>query len=78
MGVEVGNLVRWVISHKSYESNGDVLVGIEPIYKYGVVVKKSPISPTHIVVATCDDARWHVVDTRYDSVEVLSEGTKNG
>ena len=78
MGIQVGNLVRWIVSHKSYEAYGDVLVGLEPIYKYGVVVKKSSKSPSHIVVATCDDARWHIVDTRYDSVEVLSGETENG
>ena len=75
MALKIGNLVRWVSSHKSYESNGDILVGLEPIYKYGVVLKVSPKSPSHFIVASCDDARRHVLDTEYDAIEILSEGS---
>ena len=39
VALEVGNLIRWVVSHASYEASGDVLVGREPIYKYGIVLK---------------------------------------
>jgi len=78
VALKVGNLIKWITSHKSYEANGDVLVGLEPIYKYGVVVKRSEISPTHFVVAACDDARWYILDTRIDSIEIISGGSENG
>ena len=74
MSLKVGSLVRWVSSHRSYEANGDILVGLEPIYKYGVVLEASKKSEKHFVVAACDDMRWHVINTEFDSVEVLSEG----
>ncbi len=78
MALEVGNLIRWVVSHASYEASGDVLVGREPIYRYGIVLKISQQSPSHFVVAACDDARWHVIDTKYDQYEILSNGVNNG
>lgn len=78
MALKVGNLIRWVQSHKSYEANGDVLVGLEPIYKYGVVMEVSKKSPSQIIVASCDDAHWHIVDTQYDTYEVISDGVKDG
>jgi imidazole glycerol phosphate synthase subunit HisF len=78
VALKIGNLIRWVASHKSYEANGDVLVGLEPIYKYGIVMKISKKSSNQIVVASCEDARWHIIDTEYDSYEVLSEGAQDG
>ena len=41
MAVKKGTLIKWVSSHKSYEANGDVLVGLEPIYKYGIIMEVS-------------------------------------
>jgi hypothetical protein len=76
--LQVGHLVRWIVSHASYEASGDVLVGREPIYKYGIVLKVSPKSPSHFIVATYDDARWYVLDTEYDHYEILSDGVNNG
>tara|TARA_R100001163_G_C5063174_1_gene200403 strand:- start:279 stop:515 length:237 start_codon:yes stop_codon:yes gene_type:complete len=78
VALKIGNLIRWVASHKSYEANGDVLVGLEPIYKYGIVMKISKKSSNQIVVASCEDARWHIINTEYDSYEVLSEGAQDG
>ena len=42
---EKGTLIRWVSTHKSYEANGDVLVGLEPIYSYGIVMEVSKKDP---------------------------------
>ena len=78
VALEVGNLIRWVVSHASYEASGDVLVGREPIYKYGIVLKTSMKSPTHYIIADCADARWHVLDSKYDQYEILSEGADDG
>ena len=78
VALEVGNLVRWVVAHKTYEASGDVLVGREPIYKYGIVLKTSMKSPKHYIIADCDDARWHVLDSEYDQYEIISSGAKDG
>jgi|TARA_R110000803_G_scaffold35225_2_gene76350 hypothetical protein len=72
--VKRGALVKWITAHKSYISNGDVLVGLEPIYKYGVVLKISEKNPSYFVVVCCEDTRWHILDVGYDDFIVLSEG----
>jgi hypothetical protein len=73
MGITRGALIRWIYSHKSYEANGDVLVGLEPIYGYGIIMKVSKKDPNYIAVASCSDGRWHVVDIHHDDIQVISE-----
>jgi len=75
VALKIGNLIRWVSAHRSYEADGDILVGLEPIYKYGVVLKASAKSSTHFVVVSFDDACWHLLDLHYDDVEIISEGS---
>jgi hypothetical protein len=74
MALERGNLIKWVCAHHTYQANGDILVGLDPIYKYGIVMKVSEKSPSHFLVIDCVDARWHILDTTYDKYEILSEG----
>ena len=38
MGIKKGSLIKWVVGHKSYQSDGDVLIGLDPIYKHGIVM----------------------------------------
>ena len=73
MQITRGSLVRWVQSHKSYEANGDVLVGLEPIYCYGIIMEVSKKDPNYIAVASCSDGRWHVVNVHYDDLKIISE-----
>ena len=75
MGYKKGTLIKWIESHRSYEANGDVLVGLEPIYKCGIIMEISTKDPRYIAVASCSDGRWHVVNVHYDSIEILSEVT---
>ncbi len=74
MGLRKGSFVKWVAGHKEYEANGDVLVGISPIYKYGIVIKISAKKASYLIVASCEDGRWHLLDVHEDSIEVLSRG----
>ncbi len=74
MKLQKGYLIKWVTTHRVYESNGDVLVGIEPVYKYGVVVEVSKKDSDCIAVISCDDGRWHMLDIKYDKFEIVSEG----
>lgn len=66
--------MRWLSGHHSYEANGDVLVGVLPIYKYGIVMEVSKKNPSYFIVASCDDGRWHVLDIHQDDIEILSRG----
>ena len=75
MEYKKGTLIKWVESHRSYQANGDVLVGLEPIYKCGIIMEISKQDPKYIAVASCSDGRWHVVNIHHDSIEVLSEVT---
>ena len=72
-----GSYVRWVSSHHIYEASGDVLVGLEPIYRYGIILEVSKKKPAYFIVASCDDGRLHILDVHEDDVEILSEA-KNG
>ena len=49
-------------------------MGIEPVYKYGVVVEVSKKDSDCIAVISCDDGRWHMLDIKYDKFEIVSEG----
>jgi len=73
MGYNKGTLIKWVESHRSYESDGDVLIGLEPIYKCGIIMEVSKQDPRYLAVASCSDGRWHVINVHYDDIQVLSE-----
>jgi len=77
MDYKKGTLIKWIESHRSYEANGDVLVGLEPIYRCGIIMEVSTKDPRYIAVASCSDGRWHVVNIHHDSIEILSE-VRNG
>jgi len=66
-------LIRWVTTHKSYEANGDVLVGLDPVYSYGIVMEVSKKDPSYLAVASFADGRWHVVDVHNNDIKVISE-----
>ncbi len=74
MKLKRGNLVRWCLGHKSYQAFGDVLVGLEPIYKYGVVYKIFKSDSSRYMVIAVDDGKIHILDIKHDTYEVLSEG----
>ena len=73
MGYNKGTLIKWVESHRSYEADGDVLVGLEPVYKSGIIMKISKQDPRYMAVACCSDGRWHVVNVHHDDIKIISE-----
>ena len=75
MDIATGTLIKWQSSHRAYEANGYVLVGLDPIYKYGIIMKVSQQDPSYLAVASCDDGRWHIVNVHEDDYEILSEVT---
>ena len=74
MGLQKGAFIKWISGHHEYEANGDVLVGIRPIYRYGIVIEVSAKKESYFIVASCDDGRWHLLDVHQDTVEILSKG----
>ena len=74
MGIKKGTLIKWVVGHKSYQSDGDVLIGLQPIYKYGIIMEISYKNTDYLAVASLQDGSWHVVDIEQDEILILSEG----
>ena len=74
MGIKKGTLIKWAVGHESYQSSGDVLIGLDPIYKYGIIMEVSYRDTDYLAVASFEDGSWHVVDLESDEVIILSEG----
>jgi len=77
-----GDLIRWVVDHNIYEASGDVLRGVSPNYRYGIVMEVSTID-TDAVMVFCYDCKkkkessWMILDMTHDKLEILS-GESNG
>ena len=73
-----GQLVRWVVDYGGFQADEDrVIKGIEPIYKYGIVMLVSQVNTAAIVVHSCGfetDFRLIILDGAEDDIEVLSKG----
>jgi hypothetical protein len=82
MALKRGDLVRWVIDHEVYESSGDVLVGISPNYRHGIIMEVS-VKDANAVMVYCYDCKkrlegsWMILNLMQDDFEVLS-GTTDG
>jgi hypothetical protein len=77
-----GDLIRWIEDHDIYEASGDVLRGISPNYKHGIIMEVS-VKDTAAVIVYCYDCKrkregsWMILNMERDQLEVLS-GTSNG
>lgn len=82
MGLKRGDLVRWVTDHEIYEASGDVLTGIKPNYRHGIVMEVSAVD-NNAVMLYCYDCRkkregsWMILNLIHDEFEVLS-GASDG
>ncbi len=70
-----GDLIRWVIGHDTYKSDGDTLYGTDPIYNHGIIMEVSDVDPACIIVHS-RDAEWAprlvILNNTIDEIEVLS------
>jgi hypothetical protein len=72
-----GDLIRWVVDHDVYEASDDVLRGISPNYRHGIIMEVST-KDTDAVMVFCYDCRkkregnWMILDAGLDRLEVLS------
>ena len=82
MELKRGDLVRWIIEHQIYEASGDVLRGIKPTYRHGIVVEVS-VKDNSAAMLYCYDCKkkkesnWMVLNAEHDEFEILS-GTPSG
>ena len=74
--------MRWVIDHEIYESSGDVLVGVCPNYRYGIIMEVSHKDANAVMVYCYDckkrkESNWMILDLIHDELEVLN-GVSDG
>ncbi len=72
-----GDLVRWVTGHNTFAAHPDRLEGVDPIYKYGIVMQVSDKDPNAIIVHSYDavnDYRLIILDGADEEIEILSSG----
>ena len=75
MTLKRGDLVRWVTDHKMYQSNGDVLIGLDPNYMYGIIMEVSKVDPNAVIVFSYEKGgKWEILNLIHDDFEVLSGG----
>ena len=75
MTLKRGDLVRWVTDHKMYQSNGDVLIGLDPNYMYGIIMEVSKVDPNAVIVFSYKKGgKWEILNLIHDDFEVLSGG----
>jgi len=72
-----GDLVRWIVDHSIYEASGDVLVGVSPNYRHGLIMEVSTIDPTSIMVYCYDckkkrEGNWVILRAGEDKFEIIS------
>ena len=78
MDLRRGDLVRWIIDHDIYEADGEVLRGVSPNYKYGIIMEVSSVDPNAVIIFSYEDGDWTILNLIHDDFEVLSEGAENG
>ena len=80
MALKRGDLVRWVIDHEIYEASGDVLIGIKPNYRHGIIMEVSTKDKNAVMIYCYDcnkEGNWMILNLIHDEFEILS-GTSNG
>ena len=70
-----GDLIRWIVGHETYHSDGDLLSGSDPIFNHGIIMEVSATDPSCIVVHS-EDAQWAprlvILNNTIDEIEILS------
>lgn len=70
-----GDLIRWVVGHDTYQSDGDTLYGTDPIYNHGIIMEVSNVDPGCIIVHSRDTKmapRLVILNSELDQIEILS------
>ena len=79
MGFKRGDLIKWVSHHNVFEASSTDVRGIDPVYRFGIVLEVSS-SKTSAIIAHCFDCKNStlvILDAEFDYVELISEN-RNG
>jgi hypothetical protein len=71
----IGDLVRWVAGHNTYESDGNTLKGKDEIYHHGIILEVSIVDPKCIIVHSRDvqfAPRLVILNSDVDEIQLLS------
>lgn len=80
MELKQGDLIRWIVDHSIYEASGDVLTGVSPNYRHGIIMEVS-MKDSEAVMVFCYDCKkkkessWMILDVTHDNLEILSDAT---
>jgi len=75
MALKRGDLVRWIIDHDVYEADDNVLRGISPNYRHGIIMEVSKKDENAVIVCCYDcgqEAGWLILNLIHDKFEILS------
>ncbi len=75
MKLKRGDLVRWIVDHDVYESDGGTLRGVSPNYRHGIIMEVSKKDGNAVIVCCYDcnkEAGWLILNLIHDEFEVLS------
>jgi len=70
-----------VVDHAIYECSGDVLRGVKPNYRHGIIMEVS-VKDTNAVMVFCYDCKkkkegsWMILNMVQDDFEVLSGASR--
>tara|TARA_Y100001937_G_scaffold27332_1_gene39244 strand:- start:1770 stop:2027 length:258 start_codon:yes stop_codon:yes gene_type:complete len=70
-----GDLIRWIVGHNTYKSDGELLYGDDPIYHHGIIMEVSDVDPACIIVHSRDThfaPRLVILNSDLDEIEILS------
>ena len=70
-----GDLIRWIVGHETFQSDGDTLYGTDPIYNHGIIMEVSDVDPACIIVHSRDvhmAPRLVILNNTVDEIQVLS------
>jgi hypothetical protein len=72
-----GDLIRWITDHEIYEASGDVLRGVSPNYRHGIIMEVSVKDSTAVMVFCYDckkrrEGNWMILNVEQDRLEILS------
>ena len=70
-----GDLIRWIVGHDTYQSDGDTLYGTDPIYNHGIIMEVSDVDPVCIIVHSRDvhmAPRLVILNGELDEIQILS------
>ena len=76
----IGDLIKWVAGHSTYQSDGDTLRGKDEIYYHGIVMEVSGDDPRCIIVHSRDTdlaPRLVILNDELDDIHILSSSESN-